>query len=77
MDIAHSVQMAIGDKVVITDAAMAATVKHAGKITAIVINAKLGIGETVARYVIQVVIISATRQLVIVLAKMDTMGIRV
>ena len=69
--------MAIGDTVVVIHAAMAASVKHASKITVIVTNAKLDIGETVARYVIQVVIINVTRQRVIVPAKMATMGIRV
>jgi len=75
MDIAHRVQMGIGGKVVIIHAALAARVKHASKITAIVTNAKLGTGETVAIYVIQVVIISVTIQRVIVFAMMGTIGI--
>ena len=76
MDIAHRVKMGIGDKVVIMHAAMPATLNHANRTTAIVTNAKMGIGETGARcHVIQGVIIHAARQLVIALAKMDTMGI--
>jgi len=78
VDIAHCVQMAIGDKVVIIHVTMAAKLKHASKTTVIVVNAKLDIGGTNARnHVIQVVMRPVARQLVIVLAKKATMGIHV
>jgi len=78
MVIVHRVQMGIGDKVVIIHAAMAATTKHANKKMASVINANMDTGETVASYcVIQVAILPVDRQLVIVFAEMDTMGIGV